>query len=717
MHILGWHGGIRREWQDMQPGWSTHDGAAVLLSDGHVSAAIEEERLNRVKHSNFFPARAIKACLEVGQLDLAAVDVIAMNFSEQTRQIFPADAGLPSVDLFLEDPTLSASTVRAYLTDMFLREFNVNVSDKLSFCNHHIAHLWSAWGPCGFDESLLISLDGSGDGLSGMVATGNNDGIKVLRKYSIEQSLGNLYSDSVRFLGYHRFDEYKVMGLAPYGDAKRFEPLFKQFYQLLPGGNYRLLGRAQRWALIYDAGILPAARRSSEEFAQIHKDFAAALQQTLEAIVFHIMKYFAEETGLNKLCYAGGVAHNCTLNGHILYAQIFDQVFVQPAAHDAGGALGAALYAKANQSCRSSLALEHLFLGSSAPSVSRTEKLLASWGSLIDFEKLDDAPVIAARLLADDAVLGWVQGRSEFGPRALGHRSILADPRPETNKARINEMVKKREAYRPFAPSVLQEHLGEVVELPTTQADYSFMTFALNVDSSQREKLAAVTHVDGTSRIQSVCRNRDPEYWRLINEFYNLTGVPAVLNTSFNNDAEPIIETVHDAVTCYLTTNIDLLIVGSYLIRKKPADDGFRAAISMLQLSVPASRKLVQRRREDAGSNTCTLSVEATASRYFTKSAIDISPNLYRILLLADGSATLAELFAQCHIEVEAHRRDLLTEILDLWGRRAVVLHPSAEPGSHRQFLSSRWQCLCLEQFDDVILMIRHNRHQASVKT
>ncbi len=679
MYILGWHGGIRREWQDMQPGWSTHDGASVLLTDSHVSAAIEEERLNRVKHSNFFPARAIKACLEVGQLDLAEVDVIAMNFSERTRQIFPADAGLPSVDLFLEDPTLSASTVRAYLTDMFQREFSVNVSDKLFFCNHHIAHLWSAWGPCGFDESLVVSLDGSGDGLSGMVAAANHNGLKVLREYSVEQSLGNFYSDSVRFLGYHRFDEYKVMGLAPYGDAKRFEPLFQQFYELLPGGDYRLVDRAERWSLIHDAGILPAARRSSEEFSQIHKDFAAALQQTLETIVFHIMTHFAGETGLNNLCYAGGVAHNCTLNGRILYAQIFDKVFVQPAAHDAGGALGAALLARAHRSGRSSLTLEHLFLGSNAPTVSRTEKLLASWGSLIEFEKLDDAAIIAARHLADGAVLGWVQGRSEFGPRALGHRSILADPRPATNKARINEMVKKREAYRPFAPSVLQEHIAEIVELPTTKADYSFMTFALNVDNSLREKLAAVTHVDGTSRIQSVRQAHDPEYWRLINEFYRLTGVPAVLNTSFNNDAEPIIETVHDAVTCYLTTNIDLLIVGSYLIRKRLVDHNYYAAICMLQLSIPASRKLVQRRRRDGASAARLFSLETTASRYFTMPAVDISPDLYRILLLADGSATLSELLARCHVETEVQRRDLLNEILVLWRRRAVILHPPTE--------------------------------------
>lgn len=565
---------------------------------------------------------------------------------------------------------------------MFLREFRVNVGERLVFCNHHIAHLWSAWGPCGFEKSLLVSLDGSGDGLSGMVAVGNMVGIEVLRTYSVEQSLGNLYSDSIRFLGYHRFDEYKVMGLAPYGDARRFEALFNNFYQLLPGGDYRLLDRAERWSLIYDAGLLKAARRSTQEFSQVHKDFAASLQQTLETIVFHIMTHFAEETGLNHLAYAGGVAHNCTLNGRILYSQIFDKVYVQPAAHDAGGALGAALYAMANQTGRGSLALDHLFLGRSAPAASRMEKQLASWGDLIEFEKVDDAAVTAARHLADGAVLGWVQGRSEFGPRALGHRSILADPRPATNKARINEMVKKRESYRPFAPSVLQEHLSEVAQMPETQADYSFMTFAVRVNTSLREKLAAVTHVDGTTRIQSVSQARDPEYWRLIKEFYSITGVPAILNTSFNNDAEPIIETVHDAVTCYLTTSIDLLIVGPYLIRKKPVNDNFYSAICMLKLSIPASRKLVQRRREETGSTTFMFSLEATASRYFAAAAIDISPDLYRVLLQADGSAQLSDVFAECHVELEEHRRGLLKEILHLWKRRAVVLHPWPSPQS-----------------------------------
>lgn len=237
MLVLGWHGGVKAEWQDLPSGWSTHDGAAVLLRDGDVVAAVEEERLNRVKHSNFFPARAITRCLERAGVRLSDVDVIAMNFLERTRQIFPADAGLPSADAFLEDPTVARPTVRDALTDLFERQFGADVSDRFHFCHHHLAHLWSAWGPSGFDEALAISMDGSGDALSGMVATADAAGLDTVRELPVAVSLGSLYSDSVRFLGYRRFDEYKVMGLAPYGNPHRFAGAVRTVLRAAPRGG------------------------------------------------------------------------------------------------------------------------------------------------------------------------------------------------------------------------------------------------------------------------------------------------------------------------------------------------------------------------------------------------------------------------------------------------------------------------------------------------
>lgn len=479
--ILGWHGGVKAEWQDLGPGWSTHDGAAVLIRDGRVIEAVEEERLNRVKHSNFFPGRAIRRCLQSAGVTLSDVDVVAMNFSERTRRTFPADPGLPSADSFLEDPSAPHATVREQIADLFLREFGVDISRKLHFCDHHLAHLWSAWGLSGFDESLVVSLDGSGDARSGMIAIGQRGGLRVVRELSVAQSLGNLYSDSIRLLGYKRFDEYKVMGLAPYGDAGRFASLFGQFFVLLPDGDYRIVDREERWSLIHDAGLFPSARRRGEPFSPLHRDFAAALQRTLETVVLHVMRHFVAETKQRKLCYAGGVAHNCTLNGRLLYEGLFDEVFVQPAAHDAGGALGAAIEASVARGVEMTAGLPHLFLGSELSSGDALAAQIEPWDALVRITRLADPIEETARLLEAGHVVGWVQGRSEFGPRALGNRSILADPRPAENKARINEMVKKREEYRPFAPSVLEDHLGQVVELPATRANMSFMTYTLNV--------------------------------------------------------------------------------------------------------------------------------------------------------------------------------------------------------------------------------------------
>jgi len=676
--ILGWHGGIKAEWQDLGPGWSTHDGAAVLLRDGQIVAAIEEERLNRVKHSNFFPARAIAGCLKKGGVRLSEVDVVAMNFSERIRETFPADAGLPSADAFLEDPAATRSTVRGALGDVFLRHFDTDVADRFHFCHHHVAHLWSAWGPSGFEEALGVSIDGSGDALSGMIATVGQSGLGTLRELTVHQSLGNLYSDSVRFLGYQRFDEYKVMGLAPYGDARRLAPLFERFYELRPDGDFRLATREERWGLIHDAGLIPAARRSGQPFTQLHRDFAAALQRMLETIVLHVIGHYAAHTGLRKLCYAGGVAHNCTLNGRLLSEDMFDEVFIQPAAHDAGGALGAALHAAHALGGGGRPALPHLFLGADLPSAADIEAELTAWDSFVEVTHLPDPVEPTARLLADGAVVGWVQGRSEFGPRALGHRCILADPRPAQNKVRINEMVKKREGYRPFAPSILEEHLAALVELPKTRADTSFMTYALPIRRQHRALLGAITHVDGTARVQSVSRRHHPRYWRLIEAFRLLTGVPALLNTSFNNNAEPIVDSVGDAMACFLTTGIDVLVVGDFLVRRRP-DLDLAFDVQRLCPSLPKSRKLVAR-PAPGDTGIYRFSIEATASRHFVQQYEEITAGAYQVLIRADGRADLGALLSACSIEGAERRTGVLQEMVTLWQRRAVLMQPSAFP-------------------------------------
>jgi carbamoyltransferase len=661
----------------MAPGWSVHDGAAALVHDGRVIAAIEEERLNRVKHSNFFPRNAIRQCLAEGGIRAEEIDCVAMNLAEQTHDIFPSDVGRPAADLFLEETERSTSTVRGMIGELFLEEFAVDVSQRLYFCEHHVAHLWSAWGPANYPTSLVVSFDGSGDGLSGLVGIGDESGLTILRRYGLQQSLGNIYADTIRLLGFKRFDEYKAMGLAPYGEPERFRPLFSKLFTLLPNGDYRVAERTERWAHIHRAGLVDQARRRGAEFDQIHSDIAAALQDALETIVMHVLSHFRATSKQANLCLAGGVAHNCTLNGRILYSGLFDSVFVQPAAHDAGGALGAALAATHDFAPAKARADRcQVFVGRGLGTQRQVAAELDAWRDQVSYQPVADVAREAAGRLAEGHVVGWVQGRSEFGPRALGHRSILADPRPASNKDRINRMVKKRESFRPFAPAVRHERMGDIVELPAADADFSYMTFTVPVRDEARDTLAAVTHVDGSARVQSVDRRDDPLFWTLIHEFDRLTGVPAVLNTSFNNNLEPIVDSVSDAVVCFLTTGIDVLLVGDFLVQRAPVSDWF-AALSDLTIELPESRKLVARTHCRGNGRVSPYAVESTASRFFVETRVPVSESLFRLLLRADGHRTLAELSQEDGRPAEAERV-LAHELLALWETRAVRLRPKA---------------------------------------
>ena len=308
----------------------------MLLRDGAIVAAIEEERLNRVKHSNFFPARAIRFCLERGGVTLHDVDFITFDAREQILDAFVTFCALSNPD----EPLVSG---RQWLAALFAREFGADVLPKLRFCGHHLAHLYGAAHCSGLPRGLAVALDGEGDQLSGMVATFSNGSIVPLREYTAAQSLGAFYTALISLLGYRRFDEYKVMGLAPYGDPATYDSLFRQFYTLLPGGDFEIVPDAAKLALVAGHGLLPHVRRKGQPFTEVHKHLAAAIQQTLERLGMHVFEHYAAATGETALCYSGGVAHNCTLNGKLLYSELFDQIFVQPAAHDAGNALGAAM--------------------------------------------------------------------------------------------------------------------------------------------------------------------------------------------------------------------------------------------------------------------------------------------------------------------------------------------------------------------------------------
>jgi carbamoyltransferase len=524
---------------------------------------------------------------------------------------------------------------------------------------------------------LVLVLDGDGDNLSGMVFQAEGANLIQLKDFGVKQSLGNLYQRIINYLGYDRFDEYKVMGLAPYGDPDVYAKVFENCYRLLPNGDYSLAGPLT-WMTHFDnAGLLKAARRKGAPFTQVHKDFAASLQSTLEKIVLHILRHYRNVTKQTNLCLAGGVAHNCSMNGRILYSGLFKQVFVQPAAHDAGGAIGAAYSVLSKHHRTTSITkMDHLYHGTDIGDDWSIEATLKSWGDFISYERVDRIAAKTAQLLAGGQVVGWVQGRSEFGPRALGNRSILADPRPAENKLLINEMVKKRESYRPFAPSVLEERVLDFFDVPGNQTEYPFMIFVIRTREDKRGILKAVTHLDGTARLHSVSRRTNPLYHELIGEFDKLTGVPVLLNTSFNNNVEPIVNTAEEAIVCYLTTGLNYLVIGSYLVCLKEVDL-LTLVYQKLAIRLPRSRRLVQRQSEiEPGRIEVVFELDSSTNRYFSQHPIVLSMDMFRILHQSDGRLTLSDLKAQVGI-FDADRTQTLTEeLFELWSKRGVILSP-----------------------------------------
>ncbi|KRQ09642.1 carbamoyltransferase family protein [Bradyrhizobium manausense] len=664
MLCLGVSGGLDKvyECRPELPSTFLHDGAAVLVRDGRVIAAVEEERLNRVKHSNKFPSRSIQYCLEAAGVRLGDVDRIAFYATE-------AYCNTMLERLFVSQPSDAIPIdARLLLRTMLAQEFNTELDPtRISFVSHHQAHAVSAFAMSGFEKSLILAIDGGGEFLSGLVAIGDGSEVNQLESFPESNSLGLFYLETIRYLGYSLFDEYKVMGLAPYGDPVPYRKLFEQFYELGDYGGYRVHLDRIGPALVRNIQV----RRKGMPFTQQHRDVSASLQEALERIVFHILRHYREATGMTRLCLAGGVAHNCTVNGKLLYSGLFEDIFVQPAAHDAGCALGAALMAsrEIGQSAPRER-LQEVYWGPDLGTEHCVEQELSAWVGHLDIERSDDVAGRAADLMANGAVIGWVQGRSEFGPRALGNRSILADPRPAANKDRINAMVKKREGYRPFAPSVLEEDAPEYFDLPAGLREFPFMNFVVRVHESKRDLLGAITHIDGTARLQTVSRKSNPSYWGLIDEFKKRTGIPVVLNTSFNNNAEPIVDSVADAVATFLTTELDALVVGPFLVRKRAVtlDDWTSLAVSL-----PPYASLYRVRAHTARDRQDTVcEVRTTVSG---GGAVRISDELFDLLMRVKGEAVLRDLFDSMVLD-RTKREALVEELRGLWEQRRVRLHP-----------------------------------------
>lgn len=579
MFILGICGGAdtltRREFGLPNTGLG-HDSAAVLINDGRVVAAIEEERLLRIKHANLFPIESIRFCLDRAGIGLDAVHRVAFYLNEAFL-----DKRL-ALHHVMSEKAATRWTARSLIADRLMTAFGVDMSEKIDFVDHHDAHAYSAFPYSKSARSLVLTIDGIGETHSGTVGRAIDGRYEKLAEFSESQSLGFLYVTTIMHIGFKVFEEYKVMGLAPYGDPSVFRDAFRELFELREHGDYRIAPSPMIFERL--ARLMPV-RKKGDEVRQCHMDLAASLQEALEEIVFHVLRHWREATGLTHLSLAGGVAHNCTMTGKLLNSGLFESVFVAPAAHDAGCALGAANHSFRKHAPDAPIHdISHVYWGSDIPTEDAVAGTLAKWQDWLQYRRADDVVAETAEHLVSGQVVGWVQGASEFGPRALGNRSILADPRPAENRARINMMIKKREGFRPFAPSVMAEAALDYFEFENAD-ELPYMSFIVGVREQYRSLLGAVTHVDGTARIQTVRKEDNPLYWRLLENFGARTGVRMLLNTSFNNNVEPIVDSIEDAIVCYLTTELDVLVIGEHIATRREGDMAARFAKATVVLA------------------------------------------------------------------------------------------------------------------------------------
>lgn len=661
MLVLGLSGNLSREDIDLAPSMSPgsfHDAAACLIRDGEVIAAAEEERFNRIKKTTKFPANAIRECLATAGVSAPEIDAVGHYFAEGA-----VDQYLTA--LYISNPDMPMLSSRQVILDYLNSDLGFDLpTERLLYIEHHLTHAISAFIRSGMEDALVVVMDAAGENNSTSIFRGRDGQLHALAGYSRRNSLGLFYELGVRLLGYELGDEYKVMGLAPYGNADRYREVFDSMYVLKEQGDFEL--RLQLGKFLAN-GFRP--RRRGEEFTQQHKDLAAGFQRTLEKLAMHVFDHWAGYTGLSNLCFAGGVAHNSSLNGLILQSEKFQEVFIHPAAHDGGAAEGAALAAayRLGAAPFSQPRMRSASVGPSLGTAVEIEKTLASWNDLIEYEQPADVVEATARLLADGAVLGWAHGRSEYGPRALGNRSILADARPSANKERINSMVKKREAFRPFAPVVTAEAAATYFDIPKTLAGYEFMSFVVPVREERRAELGAVTHVDGSARLQIVEPGSNERFYRLVQRFGQLTGTPVLLNTSFNNNAEPIVQSVQDVVTCFLTTDLDFLVVEDYLVRRR---SGRSLAFDDLVVDFRPVTRLAKRVRiTPAGSREIVHEIYLD---YPGGRRAEISAAVYTLLEPTDGRRTLKSLGSTAG----GLSLNLRQELYALWQQRLFVLRP-----------------------------------------
>ena len=552
-----------------------HDSTACVVVDGKLVVAIEEERLTRVKHTYAFPYHSIKRCLEIAELEPGDIDAVAVS-------IKPTLHWGAKTAYALRHPTQAKSFVKHELFRAISRqkEFrnwlkktwpDARKRPKVHMVPHHIAHIAGSFFVSPYEKAALLSLDGSGEWATSFLGYGEGNSINCINESFFPHSLGSFYESVTEFCGFRpNYDEGKTMGLAPFGDPDVFYKEASKIIDISDTGsiqidlsyfNYQFWGRTRCSQKFYDT--FGAPRQNNEPFAKHHEDAAAAFQRVLEEVAIKLCRILKEKTQAQYLVIAGGVALNSVMNGRIVRESGFDDLYVMPAAGDNGTAIGAAYYIyNGVADFPRNFIHDNPYVGTE---YSQEEIDAVIKDCKLNPERHSDIAAVVARLLHEGNIIGWFQGAMEIGPRALGNRSILADPTQKEMKDKINAEVKHREAYRPFAPSVTVESMKDYFE---SEVQAPFMLKVCNVRSDQRETLSAITHVDGSARMQTVRKDVNPLYHSLLSEFGKLSGAPVLLNTSFNVMGEPIVESPYDAIRCFFSTGLDKLVIGNCIISK-----------------------------------------------------------------------------------------------------------------------------------------------------
>ena len=581
-----------------------HDSAATLLKNGEIIAAAQEERFTRKKHDDAFPINSIKFILEYSGILLNDIDHIVfyekpfLKFERllETYLSF-APKGFKS---FLRSMPIWIKE-KIYMKKMILDNLKsidpmFNGNERIFFSEHHLSHAASAYFSSNFSEAIILTADGTGEYATTTVAIAENNNLKIKKEILFPHSLGLLYSAFTYYLGFKvNGGEYKIMGLAPYGDPIFKDRIYSHLIDVKEDGSFNL----NQEYFNYSTGLTMTNKKfnnlfgkdvrnpKNEEINQFHMDIASSIQKVLEEIILKILKNLKKEFNIKNLCMAGGVALNCVVNGKIYKEKIFEKIYIQPAAGDAGGSLGAALVfwhleLKEKKKYTETDIMKGSYLGPSF-NHDQIKNILDKFGAIYDYYDQKEVISRTAKILSEGKSCGWFQGRMEFGPRALGNRSILADPRSEYMQKKLNLKIKYRESFRPFAPSIIAEKVSEWFDF-YEESPYMLMVAEIRDEKKnkieqkykhltgidklniKRSEVPAVTHVDFSSRIQTVSFKDNPLYYKLIKKFEEITNVPILVNTSFNIRGEPIVCSIEDAYRCFLTTELDYLICGNFIL-------------------------------------------------------------------------------------------------------------------------------------------------------